>query len=185
MEGDSNDATGWELRAQPGLTVNASRTVAEGVGEGIEAQLAICYDEPTFRLHVVSYTRTVVGAVDETPDPRGLIERWANEPGNAVDLIDLRHTDVPTAAFAMMRLPDAKRPGKKPDDFYARVLIFKRMCENAGMPYGERLAEDNDVSVHTVFRWVNEAKRRGITLDDDEVGQVRIEGEPMTMSGAR
>jgi hypothetical protein len=94
-------------------------------------------------------------------------------------LIDQRDADVEAMRWMPMRLPEIERVGKKPDRFYGLVLVYKYACEHYGIGYAERLARDNNVDPGVVYRWVFEAKRRGITIDDG--GAVFIHGEPMSM----
>lgn len=170
----------WRFEVQPLLQVKA-----ECPGEVVTAQMAIDLDEPEFRFRTISYTHVLVegGPAQPSAPPLDEIEAFANQPRNVVALFDQRARARPAIEIAPMLLTDVKKPGKKPDSFYGEVLIYKRACEEVSTPFAERIARDNDVTAGVVYRWVQEAKRRGITIDDDEIGQVRINGEPMDLLG--
>lgn len=112
------------------------------------------------RLRVVEYTHYVGDPIE--PPPLDDVVEFANV--NAVALLD--HRDARSMGVV---LADAHRSGKKPDRFYRDVLEAKRVLEDLGEAYAKRLAADNRVSEGVVYRWVTEAKRRG--LDDTDDGE--------------
>jgi hypothetical protein len=172
---------GWEFRADRGLRVVAVKHAGPGAGELVNAQLIVDRAAPTLLLRVANYHHHLEGDVTASTPPLDEITAWANLPNNALTLLDLRI--VNPIALGPMLLAHRNAVGKKPNLHYAQVLMYKRACEQAGVPYAERIANDNDVEPGVVYRWVQEAGRRKITIDDDEVGQVRIDGEPMNMNG--
>ena len=168
----------WEFEPRQGLVVMAYRTGRPD--EHVLAQMFIEEHEGGIRLRVGRYEHNLTGG-PPSPPPLEQIEAFANQPTNAVFLIQTM--DAPAAGTLPRFLPGVRVPGRKPNDFYGWVLIHKRACEERGDSYAHRIARDNNVTPNVVYRWVQEAKRRGISIDDDEVGQVRINGVPMGVAG--
>ena len=161
----SSDEGIWEFETRAGLVVRAWWAGgSELVDEHVVAYLAVDEVGPGIQLRVVRYEHNNMSG-SATPPPLEQIEEFANEPANALWLIDKR--DRLDRRLLPLRLPAVKRPGKKPDGFYGLVLVFKRMCELRNESFAHRIARDNDVTPNVVYRWVAEAKRRGITVDDD------------------
>jgi hypothetical protein len=184
MKRTSDNRTAWRFDLEPGLVVVA---VSGDDSEVVRARMDYDRTASTLRFHVVEYSHSLsdpsaAGRPTGTP-PLDLIEQSANQPDNAVYLIDTRRPAI-RSALTRKVLPYAKRPGKKPDAFYAAVLIYKRECEQAGEPYAQQIAQDNGVTPGVVYRWVAEAQRREITVDQtrDASWQARKAGEPIDLA---
>jgi hypothetical protein len=138
--------------------------------ERVTAQLAVDLDQPTLTFAVTAdeYERPV----DRASAPLDDMIAFANRPANAIELIDGRGQPPDWPMPTPLILDGVNRPGKKPNDFYAKVLFYKLVCERAGQSYAERIAADNGV----VYRWVNEAKRREL---EPSPGVIRWPGEPI------
>lgn len=165
----------WEFRAERGLRVIAIKRNEPGLGQVVEAQLAVFRPATTLMLRIASYHHDLDGDGPAIAPPFVAIAEWANLPDNALTLLDMRMVN-PVATMPMV-LPYRDAIGKKPDVHYGQVLIFKRACARAGIAYAERIGNDNGVEPGVVYRWVQEAGRRGITIDDDD--QVLVHGLKM------
>jgi hypothetical protein len=88
----------------------------------------------------------------------------ATERGTFLTLLDQRNNESDPSQPLPMLLPPAmvKGAGRKPDNFYERVAYLVRFCAEHGIAHGPRLAKDNGVEESTVYRWVHEARRRGL-----------------------
>lgn len=149
----------------------------DGLIEQIHAELVTELDAPALSFRVVNYRHWCMPGHTLTAPPLDEIMVFANRPFNAIELIK---QDKPPEVNWPKRLALANRSGRKPDHFYGMVLILRRNCERNGLPYAETIANENGVTPNVVFRWVAEAKRREITIDDG--GQVRIKGKPMAFA---
>jgi hypothetical protein len=149
----------WSVTFEPRL-----RAVAHALGQIVTAQLVVDLDGPAIGFKVSHYEHEVTRGTEPTAPPLKEIVEQANEPHNALMLIDSRDQLDPVS----LRLPDAHRVGKKPDEHYRLVLALKAACEQAGAPYAETIAAANDVSPGVVYRWTAEANRRGIPTPADE-----------------
>lgn len=157
----------WELSAQPGLVVRAERTSTGGGRIVALIQLGI---DPTARgiqLRIEAIRTEYLG--DQTSRMRTLgfppeekIERWANQPPITLALIKSSPADLAP-------LEGVRDTGKRPDSFYVDVLKDRIQCDRRGVPYAEAIARQNGVESSTVYRWMKEAKRRGIRIEDGRV----------------
>ena len=161
----SNEQGTWKFDVAAGL-----RVVGHRGGEQLVATLAIDDNADRLAFMVVRLEWAGDGtslAGRPAPDV-ATIESWASTPGAALALLDQRNTDEPVAGDPLpMRLP-VHGSGRKPNSFYERVLFFKDLCYEHGLPYAERLAADNGVAPGVVYRWVAEARRRGLTAEGDQ-----------------
>ena len=101
--------------------------------------------------------------------PLRAIEAYANQPGNASSPFET--APLREDGLVAMRLPALPPPGPRgrpPDSFYERVAAFVRLCDEHGIADGPRLAVDNEVPTTTVYRWVREARRRGVLNGAEE-----------------
>lgn len=179
MERNDDEATeGWELEALEGLVVRARREV-EGGSQEVEAHLQVDEEAETLMLGLGEGSVRSSGVLAEEPAPFGMILRWANRPANVLALLDGRH---PARKLTDLG-PEVRARGKKSDVFYAMVLLAQRVCENQGIPFARRVADDNGVSTEVVYRWRSEAKRRRITIDDE--GHAWIDDRQLDTEGDR
>ena len=153
---------GWTYDFGPELVMVAEHAA----GDVVQAHLLVDTSEGALRLRVARYEHTFPKWATDlalSPPPIVWLEAEANRAGNAMVLLDMRHDLKPgQGEMVAMRLPVSlvRGRGRKPDSFYERVLALVAICEQHGIPYGPRLAADNEVEQNTVFRWVKEARRR-------------------------
>lgn len=166
MTGTDGEGT-WQFRTHSGLWVQASRRDSDGSSVQVDVQLEIDPDVDGIGIRLrtrqvtITYGKTSPRPLLDLPAIEQLIERWANEPANALRLLDTRERN------ANLHLLGVQDRGKRQDWFYLHVLSARRECEKLGLPYAETIAKYNDVEPGTVYRWINEAKRRGLELLDE------------------
>lgn len=162
---DSHDKKGTGLRLEPSHSLKA--VVRDQQHRAIATvTYAIVPGGTELRLGIIKVEHY-------SPDEHTLITedfpvRWAldaaNEPAVLLMLLDLRHVpDKPGEPLPMLLPPgEVMGGGRKPDSFYERVAYLVRYCAEHGIAHGPRLAKDNHVPESTVYRWVHEARRRGL-----------------------
>jgi hypothetical protein len=120
--------------------------------------------------------------------PLARVESEANQPDMYQLLWEHRHMKPPTddprleinarAMAAKRRLPMrslhewTELPGKKPDAFYKQVAARYRYYVAHGMAPAKEIAEDSDLPVTTVHRWIREARRRKLLEPTSTRGRV-------------
>jgi hypothetical protein len=126
-------------------------------------------DEPTDPTEWVAWNNELLA--HERPIVEPFPVEWALSQVNAKQMIGLLTAlstqpleGPPRMLLPMMRDSTGKPlpSGKRPDAFYRRLAEYVTYCQEHGIAFGPRLAEDNQVTVAAVHGWVREARARGI-----------------------
>lgn len=171
MKRTKDPGTEWTLEVYSGL-----RVLARGPGgQVLRAHLQPDWRAPSLHLRIISYehlgdddTECLALLTDFDPPPLAWIESEMNRPENAMEIIgSIREAGWSNPYTMKVPKPPPGFKGPYPESFYGHVAAFVRICHENGIAVGPRLAEDNDVPTTTVYRWIREAKRRGLLYDEE------------------
>jgi hypothetical protein len=112
-------------------------------------------------------------AIREAEDPAALTDEWldAVAPERAPAWLSPRTPPSPGAVrpgvIYSLRIRGANEPGKRSEDFYRRVSdAHAYVTATRGGSAAQAIADANGVPLSTVYRWLKEARRRGLTSDE-------------------